>query len=409
MLAGLLAMPTIAAAQSDSLSDCSADNSSPAEVRPSLGQSEGDSLGINRSRTYSFEQPIGRIEVSQEDVIRVTAPSGRSLRITGLQPGQAQLTVFGTDGAVLREQWVHVGDPAAGTGQKIVAVDIQFAAVSDTTLKELGFNFAKLSGDIKGAVVSPSNLTGYSFGSTGSTTATTSGLNVTASTPFSDAFNLILGSKNVNGVISALAQTGLSQLLAQPTLLVRSGEKACFLAGGEFPVPVPQASGSSTSTLTIQYKKFGVSLNVSAWVLSQDHIVLKLAPQVSELDYTNGVQLSGYTVPGIRTRSAETTVELGSGQSFVIAGLNYSTSTVTKNKVPFLGDLPVLGAFFKSQSNSKERQELIIVATPRLVEPTAEPPKLKTVSDAVDPSIGQMIVGNDGIAKADADFGVMRR
>src|SRR3546814_18555903 len=100
-------------------------------------------------------------------------------------------------------------------------------------------------------------------------------------------------------------------LLAQPTLLVRSGEQASFLAGGEFPVPVPQVSGSG-NTLSIQYKEFGVRLSVTPFVLSKEHIVLKIAPEVSELDYNNGVQLQGYVVPGLRRRSAETTVELGS-------------------------------------------------------------------------------------------------
>ena len=100
-------------------------------------------------------------------------------------------------------------------------------------------------------------------------------------------------------------------------------------------------------------------LSVTPYVLSKDHIVLKLAPEVSELDYSSGVQLQGYTIPGIRRRSAETTVELGSGQSFVIAGLNYDTSAVTKDKVPLLGDIPIIGALFKRQETTKEKQELI--------------------------------------------------
>jgi len=135
---------------------------------------------------------------------------------------------------------------------------------------------------------------------------------------------------------------------------------------------------------------------------------MQIRPRVSELDYANGVQLQGYTVPGIRERYAETTVELGSGQSFVIAGLNYTNSSVTKDKVPLLGDIPVLGAFFKRQQNQKERQELIIVATPRLVEAGPEKPQLSDPA-ALDPSIGQMITGSDGVERAVSDFGVVRR
>src|SRR5690606_32975235 len=133
-------------------------------------------------------------------------------------------------------------------------------------------------------------------------------------------FNLFLSApeRGIGAVLSTLSSNGFSRLLAQPTLLARSGEEASFLAGGEFPVPVPQSNGTGTGTLSIEYKEFGIRLTVTPYVLARDHIVLKLAPEVSELDYSSGVQLQGYTVPGIRSRSAETTVELGSGQSFVI-------------------------------------------------------------------------------------------
>jgi pilus assembly protein CpaC len=289
-------------------------------------------------------------------------------------------------------------------GEQVVAVDVQFAAVSATTLKALGFNFSKLSGDIQGAIVSPSSLGSGSF--------SPQGLSITASAPIQSAFNLFLSAPNrgIGAVLSALSANGLSQLLAQPTLLVRSGEQASFLAGGEFPVPVPQTSGNG-GTLSIQYKEFGVRLSVTPFVLSKDHIVLKIAPEVSELDYNNGVQLQGYVVPGLRRRSAETTVELGSGQSFVIAGLSYSSQSVSRDKTPFLGDIPVLGAFFKRQQNQKEQQELVIVATPRLVGPVdaaAMPPLPGDATAHVDPSIPDMIAGTDGLDRKAAPFGVVR-
>lgn len=384
-----------------------------APFRAQAAAPEEQTIAVDDARTLSFSRSIGRIEVSRENVIGVTAPTAQSLRVMGIAEGNALLSVFATDGRLMRETQIQVEarSTAINTGlagplrkgEKVVAVDVQFAAVSSSTLKALGFNFSKLSGDLQGAVVSPSSLNSYSQSS--------GGFSVDTSAPIQSAFNLFLSSSKsgVSGVISALSSNGLSQLLAQPTLLVRSGEKASFLAGGEFPVPVPQSTGASGTTLSIQYKEFGVRLSVTPWVLSQDHIVLKLAPEVSELDYSNGVQLSGYTVPGIRRRSAETTVELGSGQSFVIAGLNYSNSAVTKEKVPLLGDLPVLGAFFKRQQNQKERQELIIIATPRLVEPTAQLPSLAEAENPIDPSIAQMIVGNDGVEKAVGDFGVVRR
>jgi len=370
-------------------------------------------LEVDEARTISFQRSIGRVEVSRENVISVSAPTAQSLRITGLTAGQATLSVYAADGSLISDTVVQVspgpttfstGSGPLRPGEKVVAVDVQFAAVSSSTLRALGFSFSKLSGDLQGAIVTPSSLNSSSF--------TSSGLTLDSSAPLQSAFNLFLSAPNrgIGAVLSALSSNGLSQLLAQPTLLVRSGEKASFLAGGEFPVPVPQSNGGGGgNTISIQYKEFGVRLSVTPYVLSENNIVLRLAPEVSELDYNNGVQLQGYTVPGIRRRSTETTVELGSGQSFVIAGLNYTNSSITKEKVPFLGDLPVLGAFFKRQQNQKERQELIIVATPRLVEPESVRPTLASSMPTVDPTVGQMIVGNDGVEKAIESFGVVRR
>lgn len=382
---------------------------------PTLAQAQArtaeqeELLQVDDQRTLSFPNAIGRVEVSRENVIGITAPTTRSIRVKALAVGDAVLTVFAKDGTVLAERTVRVGGSgftgqAASyrPGEKVVAVDVQFAAVSSSTLKALGFSFSKLAGDLQGAVISPSGVNSASFGG--------NGLSLETSVPIQSAFNLFLSARNhgIGAVLSALSSNGLSQLLAQPTLLVRSGEQASFLAGGEFPVPVPQNTGGNGNTLSIEYKEFGVRLSVTPYVLSSDHIVLKLAPEVSELDYANGVQLQGYVVPGIRRRSAETTVELGNGQSFVIAGLNYTNSAITKDKVPFLGDLPVLGAFFKRQQNQKERQELIIVATPRLVEPGTAPIALPGVPGNPDPGIGQMILGNDGVEQSVKTFGVVR-
>lgn len=369
-------------------------------------------LHVQEQRTLSYPRPIGRVEVDREGVLSVAAPSVRSLRITGIGAGDATVSVYGHDGALMAQTALSVqaedatpAAPIVRAGEQVVAVDVQFAAVSATTLKALGFNFSKLSGDIQGAIVSPSSLNSASFGPQSSS--------VNASVPIQNAFNLFLSAPNrgINAVLSALSANGLSQLLAQPTLLVRSGEQASFLAGGEFPVPVPQANGSGGGTLSIQYKEFGVRLSVTPFVLSKDHIVLKIAPEVSELDYNNGVQLQGYVVPGLRRRSAETTVELGSGQSFVIAGLSYSNQSVSRDKTPLLGDIPVLGAFFKRQQNQRERQELVIVATPRLVGPVNAdqmPPLPGSATATIDPSIGDMITGTDGLDQRNGPFGVVR-
>ncbi|HEX7876137.1 MAG TPA: pilus assembly protein N-terminal domain-containing protein [Sphingobium sp.] len=358
-------------------------------------------LAMQGKRTLSYPRPIGRVELSQDNIVAVTAPTARSLGVTGIGAGEVTISVFAQDGAPMAQTTLTVAADSSLTGprliagEQVVAVDVQFAAVSSSTLKALGFNFAKLSGDLQGAIISPSSLNSASFASGGST--------IDASVPIQNAFNLFLSAPNrgINAVLSALSANGLSELLAQPTLLVRSGEQASFLAGGEIPVPVPQASGPNGGTISIQYKEFGVRLSVTPYVLSKDHIVLKLAPEVSELDYASGVQLQGYVVPGLRRRSAETTVELGSGQSFVIAGLSYSSQTVTRDKTPLLGDIPVLGAFFRRQQKQRERQELVIVATPRLVGPME--------AKDIPPLPGAAALQGDSTLPGDAPFGVVRR
>ena len=374
-----------------------------------------DVVEVQDKTSLSYPRTIGRIEVDREGVVSVSAPSARTLRIRQIGIGEAVLKVYGADGVLMRETVLKVtGQPGAAPGHllsplggQVVAVDVQFAAVSSSTLRALGFNFSKLSGDIQGAVVAPSTITSANFSA--------SGLSLQNTVPLQNAFNLFLSAPNrgVGAVLSALSSNGLSELLAQPTLLARSGEKASFLAGGEIPVPVPGTTGTSGSngTITVQYKEFGVRLSVTPFVLSGDQIVLKIAPEVSELDYSIGVQLGGYTIPGLRRRSAETTVELGSGQSFVIAGLSYSTSSNTREKTPFLGDIPVLGTFFKRQQNQKERQELIIVATPRLVAPVAAadlPPLPGSATARIDPTVGDMILGKDGLGQNATPFGVVR-
>ncbi len=426
----------------------------PAEVPPASGP-----LYLNAQRSLSFPRSIGRVEVDREDVIAVAAPNSRTLRITGKGVGEAVISVYGSDGILMAQQLQRVvpraaaanarlkADPrfaglaatrtddgvllsgsaadlgtraeaarlATGSegpvqnnvmiiGEQVVAVDVQFAAVSSSTLKALGFNFAKLSGDVQGAIVSPGTLGEASFGG--------NGLSIKESAPIQNAFNLFLAAPNrgIGAILSALSSNGLSELLAQPTLLVRSGETASFLAGGEIPVPVPQNSGAGTNTISIQYKEFGVRLSVTPFVLSKEHIVLKIAPEVSELDYGSGVQLQGYVVPGLRRRSADTTVELGSGQSFVIAGLSYSNSSTTIDKTPLLGDIPVLGALFKRQQTQKERQELIIVVTPRLVGPVKAGtlPPLPTAA-MLDTSVAKSGKNVDGLDQQAAPFGVVRR
>jgi len=165
-------------------------------------------------------------------------------------------------------------------------------------------------------------------------------------------------------LVDALQADGLAKVLAEPTLIALSGESASFLAGGEFPIPVPDEDG-----IGIEYKEFGVALNFTPIVLSENKINMRVRPEVSELDYSSAVTLSGYVVPGLTTRKAETVIELADGQSFAIAGLLRESTRDAISKYPLLGDIPILGALFRSRNFQKAETELVIIATPHLVKP----------------------------------------
>ena len=168
--------------------------------------------------------------------------------------------------------------------------------------------------------------------------------------------------------IDAMKENGLTKVLAEPTLITLSGRSASFLAGGEFPIPVPQTSGSGT-TITIEYKTFGVGLSFTPTVLGNGKISMMVNPEISELDFTRAVSLQGFIIPRLTTRRVSTVVELGDGQSFAIAGLLKDDVREVVRKFPVLGDIPVLGALFRSTSFQKNETELIIIVTPHLVKP----------------------------------------
>ena len=160
-------------------------------------------------------------------------------------------------------------------------------------------------------------------------------------------------------------QENLIKVLAKPTLVALNGQEAAFLAGGEFPIPVPQAFG----LVTIQFKKFGVGLVFTPNVMDKKHISLSVAPEVSELDFQNALRTQGFIVPAITTRRATTTIELADGQSFAIGGLLRDNVKETINKYPVLGDIPIFGALFRSTSFQKNETELLIIVTAHLVKP----------------------------------------
>jgi len=165
--------------------------------------------------------------------------------------------------------------------------------------------------------------------------------------------------------VKALEERGVVRRLAEPNLIALSGDTASFLAGGEIPIPVAQGLGQTS----IEYKQYGVSLSFTPTVLSDGRISLRVRPEVSQLSTAGAVTLNGFTVPGITTRRAETTVELGSGQSFMIGGLLNNNVANATDKVPGIGALPIIGALFRSNNFRRSQTELVIVVTPYLVKP----------------------------------------
>jgi pilus assembly protein CpaC len=186
---------------------------------------------------------------------------------------------------------------------------------------------------------------------------------------------------NIGLTLQDLEDKQIAQILAEPTITTLSGQKASFLSGGEFPFPVVQGSSGGTTSITIQFRPYGVKLDFTPIVNDDGTIQLKVAPEVSALDFTNAVTISGYTIPAIATRRAETQVELRSGQSFAISGLLDHRTTDIFNKMPGIGDVPVLGQLFRSKNVSHSTVELMVLVTPTVVDPltdttTPDPPKL---------------------------------
>lgn len=254
-----------------------------------------------------------------------------------------------------------------------VMLKIKIAEVSRTELKRFGINLE--------ALLSSGNFifglgTGRDF------------IDATAGSLFRNATDNSLytgfnsSSADINGVIDALEDDGLMTVLAEPNLTTKSGVSASFLAGGEFPIPV---SGEE-DTVTIQYRPFGVSLDFTPVVLSDEKISLTVAPEVSSISNVNSVSANGFEIPSITTRRTSTTVEVGSGESFAIAGLLSRQDRNDISKVPGLGDLPVLGALFRSTEYRQEQTELVIIATPYIVRPVAAGVKMATPLDGYKPA-----------------------
>lgn len=271
-----------------------------------------------------------------------------------------------------------------------VLVQVRFAEVSRNALQELGTNLLIYDGESvkailgSGDVVRSRSQRQGTGGGGGGATEGESGSGI-AENPFrftevvSDAVNFFIFHQpsGLGAFIRALQQRGLFRSLAEPSLLAASGDSATFLAGGEFPYPVLQG-GTASNAVTIEFKEFGIRLNFKPVITNSGMVRLAVAPEVSQLDFANAVQISGFLIPSLLARRAETTVELADGQTFAIAGLVDNSMAKAITKVPILGDIPILGYLFKSEEFRQNRTELLVLVTVHMVEPMDEQPELPT-------------------------------
>jgi pilus assembly protein CpaC len=401
------------------------------------------SLITGRGELLTFERDIERLAISEPKIADAVLVSPREVMINGHAPGKASLVVWNGGSAPERynidvlvdnsesekshkdlQSGLPEGVIVGGSGETIVLtgmvkdktevkrieglaqarakkvvnllqtppppeprqilLQVKFASVNRVALQQIGFNlFSRNTTGIgessSGQFASPrfSQLQ-FQNGQFSNTTVN-----------FSDLLNLFVyrPDLNIGATIKALQQQNLLEILAEPNLITLEGTEASFLAGGSFPFPVltsTPSGGSTAPVVTVQFKPFGIQLTFTPTVTAAGSINLKVAPEVSSLDFSNAVTLQGFLIPALSQRKAETEVVLKDGESFAIAGLINNNVTKELAKVKYLGDIPILGYFFKSSSVQKSTDELLVVVTPRFVTPLA-PGEQATLPDTVVP------------------------
>ena len=240
-----------------------------------------------------------------------------------------------------------------------VQLEVRVAEVNRNKLRDYGTSFLT-NGQTGGYLNSgggPSTIAESSIGA--------------ASALLQPALNVLLFNRTLNtaAMLKMLRTEGAYRELAEPNLIAMDGQQASFLAGGEFPVPVVQNLGGNSGGITIVWKEYGVRLNFKPTIIDEDHIRLELEPEVSTIDFTNGVRFNGFVVPALRTRRAKTGVELRDGQSFALAGLLDNSETKSFSRVPIISEIPIIGNLFKSKSFERKETELMFMVTAHLVKP----------------------------------------
>lgn len=390
-------------------------------------------LLIGHSMFLKTTYRLRRVYVGSPTVLQSFIPSPQEVVITAVKPGTSSVALWNTDGQsvlyavsadldvsklrrsmeqALPGQDIRVdsqegrvylsgtvsGDPAYQEAIKLassyskdvvsslavtyvhppqVRLQVRIAEVDRTKLDQFGFSF--FSGGRNTAATSTQQFT--SVGTTQTSTASGLGANpVQVGLAVSNPLNFLLyNSKlNIGAAMADLEARNILQILAEPTITTISGHEGDFLSGGEFPYPVIQGGAGNFASVTIMFQPYGVKLKFTPTVNSDGTILLKVAPEVSALDYTNTVTISGYTVPAISTRKAETEVELRSGQSFSISGLLDHRTTVLLDATPGIAKVPILGELFKSKNNTHSVAELVVIVTATVVDPLELGPRPAT-------------------------------
>lgn len=323
--------------------------------------------------------------------ISVDAEEGRIV-LSGEASSQAIIDQLTKIAAPFSKDVVNSVQLGRAIRQKQVLLKVRFAEVDRRKLSQLGFNFLSTGAANTVGTVGTQQFGNTTAGNGGRITgiigAPTKGF--TSELSVTDLLNVFIYRPDLNlgATIKALQQNNALQILAEPNLLAVSGEPAKFLAGGELPYPIVQPGTGGQNTVTIQFKPFGVKLDFTGYV-EDDLIRLKVAPEVSTVDYTNAVTVEGAVLPAISTRRAETVVELKNGQSFGIAGLLDQRATAAMSKIPGIGDIPIIGQLFRSRQVDKAETELLVIVTPSIVDAsnTGPAPDLpKTPFTTLDPN-----------------------
>jgi len=378
---------------------------------------------VGQSRVINFDRPVGRFSVSNPEIAEAVLVSPDQVLVNGKAFGQVNFIAWEQSGGEYLVFDVYVRANLSLIDSQIRALfpkddirlsqangsvvisgnvtDPQTAAQVDSVVQAAGFktvnmlaspvkNVAQVQLQVRVAEVNRNKLRDYGTSFTTIPKGGTAGyinsgggpssLGNTETSPvstildsvISPALNLFVFNRQINtaAMLRVLRTQGAFRDLAEPNLIAMDGQQASFLAGGEFPVPVVQGGGSGGNvSLTVVFKEYGVRLNFKPTILDEDHIRLELEPEVSTIDFANGVKFNGFIIPGLKTRRAKTGVELRDGQSFALAGLLDNSETKTFSRIPVVSDIPVIGALFKSKSFQKSETELMFIVTAVLVKP----------------------------------------